>query len=106
MLLLSVLYLLPMVLVAIICAAIVSKVREGRYRKEWMGYGPEAPKPFSAVAQVMIPIIGVLLWAFAAGHISLVALGFLAVGVTVLGYFVYGAAAERYSEGADARARD
>lgn len=101
MLLLSILYWLPMVLVAIICVAIVSKVREGRYKKEWMGYGPEAPTPFSAVAQVMIPIVGVLLWAFAAGHIGMVAFGFLAVGAMVLGHFVYRTAAKRHSEGAD-----
>lgn len=95
-------YWLPMVLLVVICIAVVAKVRGGRYKKEWMGCGPEAPTPPSAVAQVMTPIAGVLIWAFAKGHIGLVALGMLAVGATLLGYFVYDAAAKRRSESADA----
>ena len=101
MLLFSMFYWLPVVLLLVICVAVVGKVRAGRYKKEWIGFGPEAPPPTSAVAQVMTPIAGALIWAFAEGHIGPAAIAILAVGAAVLAYFVYDAAAKRRSESAD-----
>ncbi|QIK95896.1 hypothetical protein G7076_04915 [Sphingomonas sp. HDW15A] len=98
MLLLHILYWLPIPLLAIICIALVGKVRAGRYKKEWLGYGTEAPAPASAVAVVMAPILGVIVWATAENHVGLIGLGCLALGASVLAYFVYGAASKRRSE--------
>ena len=89
MLLLYVFYGLPIVMLAVICVAIVGKVREGRYKKEWLGFQPEAPTPSAAIAVVMTPIAFILLWAFAESEIGVRGLAALAVGATVLGYFVF-----------------
>ena len=99
--LLYALYLLPLAMLGVMATAIVSLVREGRYRKEWLGFPTEAPRPRVAVANVMAPIGGVLIWALLSDKIGMLAFVMLATAASVLGCFVYLAAAKRHAEQSD-----
>jgi hypothetical protein len=96
MLIIYALCLTPFLMVGIMCVAIVRLVREGRYRKNLIGAPPtDAPPPATAVALVMSPIAVVIL-AAVQSELGWASTAALTGGASVLGFFVYSAAARRY----------